>query len=189
MFSAGAKAAYSYDPRTGRELWKVQHPDYSVAPRPIYGDGLVFFVTGLTKKELWAVRPDGTGDVTDTHVAWKLNTHVGKYASPILVDGLIYTAADESFVTCIEAGTGKVVWTERIGGKYAASPIYGDGRLYFFDQQGTTTVLKPGRTFAVLATNTLASGFMASPAVAGKAFFLRTKTHLNRIESMTVEKN
>lgn len=185
MFSAGAKAAYGYDPRTGHELWKVQYADWSVAPRPVFGEGLAFFVTGLTKKELWAVRPDGQGDVTDTHVAWKLSTHVGKYASPILVDGLIYTAADESFVTCLEAATGKVVWSERIGGKYAASPIYADGRLYFFDQQGTTTVIKPGRTLQPLATNTLASGFMASPAVAGKAFFLRTRTHLNRIESIT----
>src|SRR5947199_2965008 len=99
MFSAGAKAAYGYDPRTGTELWKVQYADWSVAPRPIYGKGLVFLVTGLTKKELWAVKPDGQGDVTDTHVTWKLSTHVGKYASPILVDGLIYTAAEESFVT------------------------------------------------------------------------------------------
>ena len=125
--------------------------------------------------------------MTDTHVAWKLATHVGKYASPILVHGLIYTAAEESFVTCLEAATGKVVWTERIGGKYAASPVYADGRLYFFDQQGTTTVLKPGRTCEPLATNTLASGFMASPAVSGKAFFLRTKTHLNRVESVGSE--
>jgi outer membrane protein assembly factor BamB len=183
MFSAGAKAAYSYDPRTGKELWKVQYPDWSVAPRPIYDHGLVFFVTGLTKKELWAVKPDGQGDVTGTHVAWKLGTHVGKYASPILVDGLIYTAADESFVTCVEAITGQVVWTERVGGKYAASPIYADGRLYFFSQDGTTTVLKPGRTLEVLATNTLSNGFMASPAVSGKAFYLRTKTDLYRIET------
>jgi outer membrane protein assembly factor BamB len=149
MFSSGAKAAYGYDPSTGRELWKVQYPDFSAAPRPVYGDGLVFFVTGLTKKELWAVEPDGEGDVTSTHVVWKLTTHVGKYASPLLVDGLLYTAADESFITCIEAATGKVVWTERIGGKYAASPIYGDGRLYLFDQQGTTMVIKPGRSLEV----------------------------------------
>jgi outer membrane protein assembly factor BamB len=113
---------------------------------------------------------------------WKLKTHIGKYASPLLVDGLIYTAADESFVTCLEAATGQVVWTERIGGKYAASPIYADGRLYFFSQDGTTTVLKPGRSLDVLAKNTLANGFMASPAVDGKALFLRTKTHLYRIE-------
>jgi outer membrane protein assembly factor BamB len=182
MFSAGAKAAYGYDPRTGRELWKVQYADWSVAPRPLFGEGLAFIVTGLMKKELWAVRPDGQGDVTDTHVVWKLGTHVGKYASPLLVDGLIYTAAEESFITCLEATTGKVVWTERVGGKYAASPLYADGRLYLFDQQGTTTVLKPGRAFEVLATNTLADGFMASPVASGKAFFLRTKTRLYRIE-------
>jgi outer membrane protein assembly factor BamB len=100
----------------------------------------------------------------------------------LLVDGLIYTAAEESSVTCIEAATGQVVWKGQIGGKYAASPIYADGRLYFFSQQGTTSVLKPGRTFEVLATNTLPGGFMASPAVSGKALFLRTKTHLYRIE-------
>jgi outer membrane protein assembly factor BamB len=112
MFSVGAKAGYGYDPATGKELWRVQYPDWSVAPRPVYGDGLVFFVTGLTKRELWAIKPDGQGDVTDSKVVWKLGTHVGKYASPLLVDGLIYTAAEESFITCIEAGTGKVVWTD-----------------------------------------------------------------------------
>src|SRR5262249_17110259 len=187
MLSAGAKAAYGYDPRTGRELWRVQSPDFSVAPRPVFdrGSGLAFITTGLTKKELWAVKTDGQGDVTDTAVVWKLKTHVGKYASPLLVDGLIYTVAEESFVTCVEASTGKVVWSERIGGKYAASPICADGRLYFFSQQGTTTVLKPGRTFEPLATNRLADGFMASPAVSGKAFFLRTKSHLYKVESQT----
>jgi len=136
---------------------------------------------------VWAVKADGQGDVTDTHVLWKAKTHVGKYASPILVDGLIYTAAEESFLSCLDAATGNIVWTERIGGGYEASPIYADGRLYFFNQQGTTTVLKPGRTCEVLATNTLAGGFMASPAAAGKAFFLRTRTHLYRIESSAAE--
>ena len=111
-----------------------------------------------------------------------------QYASPLIVDGLIYTAAEENYVTCLEAATGQVVWTERIGGKYAASPVYADGRLYFFNQQGTTAVLKPGRAFEVLATNTLADGFMASPAVSGRAFFLRTRTHLYRIEASASEK-
>jgi outer membrane protein assembly factor BamB len=187
MLSPGAKAAYSYDPRTGRELWRVHYTDWSAAPRPLFDHGLAYFITGLTKDELWAVKADGQGDVTDTQVLWKAKTHVGKYASPILVDGLIYTAAEESFVSCLEAATGNVVWTERIGGGYQASPIYADGRLYFFNQQGTTTVLKPGRACDVLATNTLASGFMASPAVAGKAFFLRTRDHLYRIESSASE--
>jgi hypothetical protein len=185
MLSVGAKAAYAYDPRTGRELWRVQHPDWSAAPRPLFNGEFAFFTTGLTKTELLAVKPDSEGDVTDSAVAWRIKTRVGKYASPILVDDLIYTAAAESFLTCLDAKTGEAVWTERIGGKYAASPIYADGRLYFFSQDGATTVLKPGRSFEVLATNTLDDGFMASPAASGKAFFLRTKTHLYRVEEST----
>ena len=187
MLSAGAKAAYGYDPRTGRELWRVQYPDYSAAPRPVFDRGVAFIITGGSKREMWAVKTDGQGDVTGTHVAWKLGKHIARYASPLLVDGLIYTAADENYVTCIDAATGQVVWTEGIGGKFAASPLYADGRLYFFDQKGTTTGRKPGRALEVLATNTLDGGFMASPAVAGKSFFLRTRTHLYRVESIPSE--
>jgi len=108
---------------------------------------------------------------------------VGKYASPLLVDGLIYTVADQSFVTCVDAATGEVVWTDRIEGSYAASPIVADGRLYFFSQEGKTTVLQPGRTFTPLATNSLADGFMASPAASGKSFYLRTRAALYRVEA------
>jgi len=184
LLSTGAKAAYGYDPATGKELWRVQYPDWSTAPRPLYQkeDGLAFLVTGLVKAEMWAVKTDGAGDVTDSKVAWKLKTHVAKTGSPLLVDGLIYMIADESFVTCVEAASGKVLWSERIGGKFAASPMYADGRLYFFDKEGTTTMLKPGRTFEVMATNKLADGFMASPAVTGKAMFLRTRSALYRVE-------
>ena len=183
MLSAGAKAAYGYDPRTGRELWKVRYNDYSAAPVPLYDRGVAFFVTGLRAKELWAVKTGGQGDITDTGVLWKFNKHVGIYASPLLIDGLLYTAAAENYLTCVEAATGQLVWSERIPGKYAASPIYADGRIYLFNQTGTATVVKPGRTFEVLATNTLDDGFMASPAVSGKALYLRTKTSLYRIES------
>lgn len=182
MISGGAKAAYGYDPRTGQELWRVRYNDYSVAPRPLYENDVAYLVTGLSQRELWAVKTDGQGDVTDSAVLWKFKNRVGKYASPLLVNGLIYTAAEENFLTCVDAATGQSVWMDHIPGKYAASPVYADGRLYFFNQTGTTTVIKPGRTFEVLATNTLATGFMASPAVSGKAFILRTKTHLYRVE-------
>jgi outer membrane protein assembly factor BamB len=184
LISVGAKASYGYDPRTGGELWRVEYNDWSSAPRPLFANGLAFIVTGLVKKELWAVQADGRGNITDTHMAWKLTTRVGKYASPLLVDGLIYTPAEESFITCVDAANGKVVWTERIGGKYAASPICADGRLYLSSQDGTTTVLKPGRVLEVIATNKLDAGFMASPAVDGNAFYLRTKTHLYRVENL-----
>ena len=187
MLSPGAKAAYSYDPLTGKEIWKVHHPDYSAAPIPLYDSGLVYIVTGRSKKELWAIKPDGQGDVTDTKVMWKLNGHVGISASPLLVDGLIYTVSDESFLSCVDAATGQVVWSERIGGGYQASPIYADGRLYFFSLDGKTTVVKPGRAYEPVGTNMLAAGFMSSPAAAGNAFYLRTKTHLYRVENTSIE--
>ena len=187
LLSGGAKAAYGYDPRTGQELWRVQYPDFSTAPRPVFDKGLAYFFTGMKKSEMLAVKTDGHGDITDTGIVWRAKNHVGKYASPILLDGLIYTVADEAFLTCLEAATGTVVWSERIGGKFAASPIYADGRIYFFDRAGLATVIKPGRELKVLATNKLDDGFMASPAVSGKALYLRTLTNLYRVESDTVE--
>ena len=187
LLTAGAKAAYGYDPKTGRELWRVQYPDFSTAPRPVFDGRLAFFVTGMTKGELLAVKTDGTGDITETGIVWRNKTHIGKYASPLLLDGLLYTVADEAFLTCLEAATGTVVWSERLGGKFAASPIYADGRIYFFDRAGLATVIKPGRTLQVLATNKLDDGFMASPGVAGKALFLRTLTHLYRVEAAAPE--
>jgi outer membrane protein assembly factor BamB len=183
LLSTGAKAAYGYDPTTGKELWKIHFPAWSAAPRPLFSDGLAFFVTGHGETELVAVRLGGQGDVTDTHVAWRVKAMVPRTASPILIAGLLYMISDDGVVTCLEAASGKEVWHNRIGGMYAASPIYADGRIYFCSQQGKTTVLKPGRAFESLATNSLAGGFMASPAVSGKALFLRTKTDLYRIEA------
>jgi outer membrane protein assembly factor BamB len=150
---------------------------------PVYRQGLAFLISGAGKTRLLAVRVDGQGDVTDTHIAWTVDSMVANTASPVVVDDLLYMVTDDGMVTCLETATGKEVWRQRINGKYAASPIHADGRLYFFNQSGETTVLKPGRTFQLLATSTLADGFMASPAVAGKALILRTKTSLYRVES------
>jgi outer membrane protein assembly factor BamB len=182
LISAGSKALFSYDPRTGQELWTVRHTAHTAVLRPVFSHGLVVFCTGLGKPELWAVRPDGKGDVTAAHVAWKVEKGAPKTPSPIVVDDLLYAVNDDGMGMCIEVATGKEVWRERIGGTFAASPVYGDGRLYFFNQQGKATVLKAGRTFEVLAANTLDAGCMASPAVSGKALFVRTKTHLYRIK-------
>lgn len=183
MISTGAKAAYGYDPRTGKEIWKVHHAAYSCAARPLFTQGLAIIAIGFPKPEMWAVRVDGTGDVTDTRVAWKLERNVPRTPSSILAGDLLYMPSDDGMVTCLEAETGKEVWRERLGGNFIASPIFAAGRLHFFNQQGKATVLKAGRTFEVLGTNTLEAGFMASPAVSGNALFLRTKTRLYRIEA------
>ena len=194
MCSVGAKAAYGYDPRTGKELWRVDHPAYSAAARPVYHDGRFIIVTGFSQgAEMIAVKAGGTGIVTDTHVEWRIEKSFPKYSSPIVVDDLVYFAMDDSFVVCVEAATGTEVWRGRLNGKFRACPIYADGKLFFFSLEGEINILEPGREFKVLATNRLADnaplddprrgpGFMASPAVVGKAMFLRTRHHLYRVE-------
>jgi outer membrane protein assembly factor BamB len=183
MLSVGSKAAYSYDPQTGRELWKVKHPAYSGASRAVYDQGVAYLCTGNGKGEVLAVKADGRGDVTATHIRWRHGRGFPRMPSPVLVDGLIFMVNDNGIASCLEAATGRELWQERIGGEYAASVLYADGRVYFFNQQGKTTVLKTARTIEVLARNELADGFMASPAVDGKALILRTKTQLYRIEA------
>jgi len=180
LLTTASKASYSYDVRTGKELWKIHHSRYSVATRPLFSHGLALISTG---GELLAIKPDGRGDVTDTHVAWKVTSAVPRMSSPVIVDDLLYMVNEDGTATCLEVATGKQVWQERIRGSYYASPISVDGRVYFFSVAGKTTVLKTGRTYELLGTNVLDDGFMASPAVSGKALFLRTKTSLYRIES------
>ena len=184
MISSGSKAAYGYDPRTGQELWKVCHGSHTPASRPVFGQGLVMFATGMAKSALWAVKPDGHGDVTNSHTVWKISSKaVPRMVSPVVVRDLLFLVADIGSVTCLEIATGHQLWQHDVGGKFIASPIYADGRIYFFNLAGKGFVIKPGRTYELLATNTLATGCLASPAVAGKALFVRTKTHLYRIES------
>ncbi len=183
MISVGSKAAYGYDPTNGRELWQIKTEGYSVASRPLYGHGLVFIATGSGKSEFLALRPDGRGLVPDTNVVWRTPRGAPKMASPLLVDDLLFLLAENGVMRCLEATTGNEFWQERVGGEYYASPIFADGNIYCFNQDGKTTVLKAGRKFEVVATNTLEDGFMASPAVDGRALILRTKKNLYRIEA------
>ena len=88
---------------------------------------------------------------------------------------------DSGVAACIEADSGEEVWRKRLGGNFSASPIYANGRIYFFDEDGKATVIAASRDYEVLAENTLDEGFMASPAVSGDDLFLRTRTHLYRI--------
>jgi len=182
MLTVGSKAAYSYDPRTGREIWKINHAAFSGASRPLYDRGIAYLCTGNGKGEVLAVKTDGKGDVTDTHVLWRNGRGFPRMPSPVLVNDLIFMVNDSGIASCLEAATGKELWQERLGGDFAASPIYADGRVYCFGQDGKATVFKPSRTYEVLATSKLPGGFMASPAVDGKALILRTRTHLYRIE-------
>jgi outer membrane protein assembly factor BamB len=182
LVSLGSMALYGYDPLTGKELWRVEAVgSHSGACRPVAGHGLVFSPMG-SGLELLAVRPDGRGVVTDTHVVWKHKRGVSRRPSVLLVDDLLFMVDDGGVATCLEAKTGKEVWKERLGGNYSASPISCAGKVYFFDQEGKSTIVKASREYNVIAVNRLEDGFMASPAASGRALFLRTKSSLYRIE-------
>jgi len=183
LVSLGSKAAYGYDPLTGKELWRIEEPSsFSSSTRPVTGHGLVFYPTGFNTGQLLAVRPDGRGDVTRTHVVWRVTRGVPQKPSLLLMDDLLFMIGDSGIATCLEAKTGELVWKARVGETYSASPVSADGRIYFFSEDGKTTVIQARREFKVLAENHLDEGFMASPAIAGRAMFLRTRTHLYRIE-------
>jgi len=184
LISPGSSSAFAYDALTGKEIWSLPRVGHTPAPRPVHRDGLAYLFNGRGPTELMAVKVEGSGDISATHVAWKLEgPTLPQEPSPIIVDDLFFMISNNGVISCLEATTGNTVWSERIGGNYVTSPILADGLLYFSSIQGKTHVVRAGRTFESLATNILEEGCMASPAVYGKALFLRTKTHLYRIES------
>ena len=185
IVSVGAYRAAAYDPGNGKELWRVGYADgFSNVPRPVYGHGLVYIATGFQQPVLLAVRADGSGDVTKTHVAWSLRRGAPLTPSPLLVGDDLYVVNDGGIAQCLDAKTGESYWIQRLGGEYSASPIYADGRIYFLSETGAATVIAPGRVFRRLATNSLDGETLASMAVAAGSIFIRSDSHLYRIGRM-----
>ena len=182
LISVGAYRARAYDPLTGKEIWRVRYDQgFSNVPRPVFGHGMVFIATGFQEPSLMAVRTDGTGDVTKTHVAWTLKRGAPLTPSPLLVGDELYLVNDGGIATCVDARTGTVIWQSRLGGTYSASPVFAGGHIYFQAEQGVTSVIAPGKEARRVAANKLDGGLLASMAVAGRAIFLRTDTHLYKI--------
>jgi outer membrane protein assembly factor BamB len=184
LISLGGKATYAYEPMTGKEVWRLEdRSSHSASTRPVAGHGLIFYPTGWDRSKLNAIRPEGRGDITATNVVWQFTRGIPNKPSILLVDDLIFMVNDVGIASCLEAKTGTLVWQQRIGGTFSASPLYAGGRVYLFDEDGKTTVLAAGREFKVLAENQLDNGFMASPAVVGDALILRTTKDVYRIEA------
>lgn len=182
--SPGSGAVIAYDVDTGTEIWRVRYGEgYSVVPRPVFGHGLLFIGTGFDQPAVLAIRPDGAGDVTGTHIAWKLDRGAPKTPSLLLVGNELYMVSDAGVATCMDAKTGNVHWTERVGGNYSASPLFADGKIYFQNEEGGGVVIKPGKTFTKLADNSLGERSLASYAVADNALFIRTAGQLFRIQT------
>jgi outer membrane protein assembly factor BamB len=190
MVVVGAQWIVSYNPATGEERWRVDTgPTFSNASCPAYGDGMVYACTAYGGTRMFAIRTDGRGDVTDTHVAWELQRSTPRRTSPLLVGHRLYLVSERGVASCVDARTGEVYWSQRLDGAYSASPIYAGGRVYFFGENGTTTVAQPGDSFRSLAENHIDGRIMATPAFVNRSIILRTDAHLYRIEQRSVRRD
>ena len=183
MVSIGAKGVYSYDPENGKELWKAEHRGWSIAPRPVYGEGLVFTMIDRDRPEMWAINPNGSGDITETHIEWKETKRMPPRASPIIIKGLLFVVDRNGYISCIEAKTGKSIWQKRMKGRFSASPILANNLIYFFNEDTVCTIIKPTRELVIVAENKLSSDkLMATPAFDENSIYIRTENNLYRIK-------
>jgi len=181
LVSPSAGATIAYAPQTGEEIWRVRSGGMNAAALPLFGNGLVYVTTAAGGYQLFAMRPDGHGDVTDTHVAWKFAKNVPTRPSQILLGERLFMISDAGVISCVNAKSGESVWQKRLGGAFSASPLLAGGRVYFFGEAGEVPVVAATDEYKLLANNQLGDGFMASPAVYDNSLILRSRTCLYRI--------
>ncbi len=181
LISPGANWLYSYDPETGKELWRLSYEvlGFSIVPRPVFGEGKIFFSTSFLQPELLAV--DVTGDTPK--IAWRCKRQAPTMPSPLLVGKELYMVSERGIMSCLNVETGEDYWTARLGGNFSSSPLFADGKIYVGNRDGQVFVLRPGKTFDLVATNELDSGVMASPIALRESLILRTEASLYRIQA------
>jgi outer membrane protein assembly factor BamB len=184
IVSPGANWVVAYEPRTGDEIWRVRHAGYSVVPRPVFGHGLVFLSTSFDSSQLLAIRPDGHGDVTKSHVAWKQTRSMPSTPSPLLIGENLFLISDAGIASCLDAKTGKPHWTHRVGGKFSASPFVAEDHVYILSESGDTTIFQATpEKYIEIARNKLDEPALASSAVVDRGLLIRTAGALYRIEN------
>ena len=182
MLSSGSKAHYAYDPRTGKELWRIEdRSSHSPCTRPVVGDGLVYIPAGHGKAGMLAVKLGGKGLLDEQSLAWRMAKTFSNKPSVTLVGDLLFVINDAGIASCLDAKTGEMIWTHRLGGNFSSSPIVSEGRLYVGNEEGKFFVLEASREFKLLSESEFENGFMASAATDEHSLFLRSKTHLYRI--------
>jgi outer membrane protein assembly factor BamB len=184
LVSTGARATYGYDLRDGAELWRVGHVGFSMSARPVVCGDRVLVNTGFMRAELWALDLGGEGDVTETHVGWKINKGIPTMSTGVVVGGRVYQVSDGGIVHCFDLETGERIWRERVVGGVCSSLLAAGERIYVFDKEGSAVVFAAEDQLRILGESQLEQGCMASPAVVGEALLVRTKTHLYRLENV-----
>lgn len=185
IITPGSGVVNALDPQTGAEIWHFNYDQgYSVVPRPVYAHGILFLSTGYDKPSVLAIKVDAAtkGDVTSMNLAWRIDKAAPHNPSMVVVGEEIYFVADNGILTCADAKTGTVHYSERCTGPISASILAADGKLYLQDEKGLGVVVKPGRTFQVLASNDLGERTLASYAVAGSDLLIRTEGNLYRVK-------
>ncbi len=176
VISASADWVYGYDPKDGRELWKLAYGKlgFSNSARPVAGHGLVYICTGYMQSRLLAIRP-GNGADRPAKLEWHVAKQVPAVSSPLLIGNELYMVGDKGIATCLDAQTGEEIWRARLGKNFWASPVLADGRIHFFDRDSTATVIEPGRTFRKLAVNKLSGEQLATAAAVDGSLLIRTE--------------
>ncbi|MCO8123954.1 PQQ-like beta-propeller repeat protein [Stieleria sp. TO1_6] len=182
VIAPGSDSVLAIDPSNGNVIWQLLYSGYSVIPKPIYHQGLVFLSTSYDTPSMLAIDPTGSGDVTETHLKWSIKRNVPHTASMLAHEGLIYSISDGGIAICVDAQTGDVIYTKRVGGGFSASPVLVDNKIYYTNESGVTTVIATGREYNVLAENDLGERTLASAAVDGNALIMRTADAIYRIE-------
>lgn len=181
IVSPASDWVYSYAPETGRELWKISYGQlgFSVTPRPVVGLGMIYLVTGFGKGQILAINYQ---NLQTPEIVWRFNRGTPTMPSPLLVGDELYFVSDTGVFTCLDAQSGKEVYRERLGGNFSSSLWYGDGFIFVSNREGTTYVIQPGKSYAIVAENVLAEPILATPAAVDKAIYIRTETQLYRIQ-------
>lgn len=178
MILCGSLSVASYDPRTGARHWNIDGPTEQFVASMVYNGDLLFMTAGFPEHHMLAIRPDGRGNVTDTHIAWRTKENCSYVPSPIAVGDYFLVVSDEGIASCFEADSGRRVWRERIGRHYSASLVTAGGLAYFLSDDGEMTVVKPGPAFDPVARNELGEACYASPAISQGQMLLRGEKHL-----------
>ena len=174
MVLSGSNHVTSFDPATGKMIWQIDGPTEQFVATFVYLDGLFFMTGGFPERHVLAIRPDGTGDVTRSSIAWRTTKGAGYVPSPVAFNHHVFLINDDGVATCWQAKTGKQCWQERLGRKYNASPVVAEGRIYATTAEGTTYVLAAGPAFEILAKNDFGEECSASPAISAGNLFYRT---------------
>jgi outer membrane protein assembly factor BamB len=179
---SGSKCVASYNPDNGKQWWIIDGPTEQFVSSLVFAENTLFLTAGFPTYHYMGIKPDGEGNVTETHVAWHhrvKNPREGAYVpSPIAFDKWFFAVSDDGVLNCFDAKSGEWKWREKLGKHHSASPILADGRLYFIADNGDTYVVKASDKFEVVNVNPLGEECYASPAIAHGQLFIRGDKHL-----------